>query len=138
MIQSVFAKRWREQWHGLVLPGGNIAGKGPRYPSDLTDREWALSAPFIPPAKTGGRQRSADMREVVNALLYIAASGGTVRNFVREAGCRHQMTNLSSKITTLRVYQAGKCSLPCQQVSNGNRSNAPWTPQNKCGPCKTN
>jgi hypothetical protein len=28
VIQSVFAKRWSEQWHGLVLPGGNIAGKG--------------------------------------------------------------------------------------------------------------
>ena len=49
--------------------------EGLRYPSDLTDREWALPAPFIPSAKTGGRRRSTDMREVVNALLYIAASG---------------------------------------------------------------
>jgi len=49
--------------------------EGLRYPSDLTDREWALTAPFIPSAKTGGRRRSTDMREVVNALLYIAASG---------------------------------------------------------------
>ena len=29
---------------------------GLRYPSDLTDREWALTAPFIPPAKSGGRR----------------------------------------------------------------------------------
>jgi|GEM_PF-3430987 len=28
MIQSVFAKRWSEQWHGLVLPGMSIAEKG--------------------------------------------------------------------------------------------------------------
>lgn len=49
--------------------------EGLRYSSDMTDREWLLTAPFIPPAKTGGRRRSADMREVVNALLYIAASG---------------------------------------------------------------
>lgn len=49
--------------------------EGLRYPSDMTDREWALTAPFIPPAKHGGRRRTTDMREVVNALLYIAASG---------------------------------------------------------------
>ena len=48
---------------------------GLRYPSDMTDREWALAAPFIPPAKTGGRRRTTDMREVVNALLYLASAG---------------------------------------------------------------
>jgi transposase len=48
---------------------------GLRYPSDMTDREWALTAPFVPPAKTGGRRRTTDMREVVNALLYIASAG---------------------------------------------------------------
>jgi transposase len=49
--------------------------EGLRYPSDMTDREWMLTALFIPPAKRGGRRRSTDMREAVNALLYIAASG---------------------------------------------------------------
>ena len=49
--------------------------EGLRYPSDMTDAEWALSAPFVPPAKRGGRPRTADMREVLNAILYIAASG---------------------------------------------------------------
>jgi len=44
-------------------------------PSDMTDREWTLAAPFIPGAKRGGRRRATDMREVLNALLYIAASG---------------------------------------------------------------
>jgi hypothetical protein len=43
--------------------------EGLRYPSDMTDREWLLTAPFILPAKTGGRRRTTDMREVVNALL---------------------------------------------------------------------
>lgn len=46
-----------------------------RYPSDMTDREWALMAPLIPPAKPGGRRRTADMREVLNALLYLASAG---------------------------------------------------------------
>ena len=50
-----------------------------RYPSDMTEREWLLTAPFISPAKTGGRRRTTDMREVVNALLYIASSVGAWR-----------------------------------------------------------
>ena len=41
----------------------------------MTDREWALVAPFIPPAKHGGRRRSTNMREVANALLYLASAG---------------------------------------------------------------
>src|SRR6185369_9353174 len=49
--------------------------EGLRYSSDMTDREWALAAPFIPPAKTGGRRRTMDMREVLNALLYLASAG---------------------------------------------------------------
>lgn len=49
--------------------------EGLRYPSDMTDREWLLAEPFIPPARGGGRRRTTDMREVLNALLYIAASG---------------------------------------------------------------
>jgi transposase len=46
-----------------------------RYPSDLTDEEWALVEPLIPPAKRGGRRRSVDMREVVNGLMYVLSTG---------------------------------------------------------------
>ena len=46
-----------------------------RYPSDVTDGEWALIAPLIPPAKRGGRRRSVDIREVVNGLMYILSTG---------------------------------------------------------------
>lgn len=49
--------------------------EGLRYPSDMTDVEWSLAAPFVPPARRGGRPRTADMREVLNAMLYVAASG---------------------------------------------------------------
>jgi transposase len=49
--------------------------RAPRYPSDLTDAEWALLEPGVPPARPGGRPRSADMREVVNALLYMLNTG---------------------------------------------------------------
>jgi transposase len=46
-----------------------------RYPSDLTDAEWALVAPEIPPAKRGGRPREVDQREVLNAILYVLSTG---------------------------------------------------------------
>jgi len=46
-----------------------------RYPSDLTDIQWAIVEPLIPPAKSGGRPREVDMREVVNAILYLNRSG---------------------------------------------------------------
>jgi putative transposase len=44
-----------------------------RFPSDLTDREWALIAPLISPAKRSGRPRTTDMRDVVEAILFIAS-----------------------------------------------------------------
>ena len=49
--------------------------RGLRYPSDLTDAEWALIAPMIPPAKRGGRKRSVDVREVLNGIFYRAVHG---------------------------------------------------------------
>lgn len=45
------------------------------YPSDLTDEQWELIDVVIPEAKSGGRPRGVDMREVVNAMMYIARSG---------------------------------------------------------------
>ena len=49
--------------------------KGLRYPSDLTDPEWALIAPLIPPAKRGGRKREVDVREILNGILYVLGTG---------------------------------------------------------------
>jgi transposase len=45
------------------------------YPTDISDEQWALLEPLIPAAKSGGRPRSVDMREVINALLYILSAG---------------------------------------------------------------
>ena len=49
--------------------------RGLRYPSDLTDAEWVLIAPLIPPAKRGGRKRSVDVREVLNGIFYVLSTG---------------------------------------------------------------
>jgi transposase len=48
---------------------------GLRYPSDLTDTEWALVEPLIPPAKRGGRKRTVTVREVLNGIFYVLATG---------------------------------------------------------------
>ena len=42
-----------------------------RYASDLTDEQWAILEPMVPPAKHGGRHRHVDMREVINTILYL-------------------------------------------------------------------
>jgi len=62
------------------MPWDDIARKqhsrdGAGYPSDMTDREWALIAPLLPPAKRGGRPRTTNLRAVADAILYIAISG---------------------------------------------------------------
>lgn len=49
--------------------------QNPRYASDLTDREWQLIAPFLPGARRIGRPRTTDLREIVNAVLYMASTG---------------------------------------------------------------
>jgi transposase len=49
--------------------------RGLRYPSDLTDAEWALVEPMIPPAKRGGRRREVNIREVLNAVFYVLSTG---------------------------------------------------------------
>ena len=49
--------------------------KGLRYDSDLTDAEWALVEPLIPPSKHGGRKRDVDVREILNAIFYVLWTG---------------------------------------------------------------
>ena len=46
-----------------------------RYPSDVTDEEWELIVPLIPPGKSGGGKRTVIMREVVNGLMYVLSTG---------------------------------------------------------------
>lgn len=45
------------------------------YPNDLTDAEWEIVKPLLPPAKRGGRPRTANMREVLNAIIYVLKTG---------------------------------------------------------------
>jgi putative transposase len=45
------------------------------YPSDLTDEQWEQIKELIPRPRPGGRRRTVDMREVINAVLYLTRSG---------------------------------------------------------------
>jgi transposase len=54
---------------------GQYGRRTGRYASDLTDKEWSLIAPFMPLPRRLGRPRRTELREVLNALLYIASTG---------------------------------------------------------------
>jgi putative transposase len=45
------------------------------YTTDLTDEEWRLLKPLLPPAKSGGRPRKYPLREVMNGIQYVLRAG---------------------------------------------------------------
>ncbi len=60
-------------WIEITRPDYERSGR--RYASDATDEEWSHIAPFLPPAKSGGRPRTTDLRDVFDAILYVASTG---------------------------------------------------------------
>ena len=60
-------------WTELTCP--QYVRTGGRYASDTTDMEWAPTAPFLPATKRVGRPRTTDLRDVFDAILYIATTG---------------------------------------------------------------
>jgi putative transposase len=54
------------------------------YPSDLTDEEWKLLEPLLPPPKQTGRKRKYEQREIANAIFYLLRSGCTWRMLPRD------------------------------------------------------
>src|SRR5271163_2318754 len=83
---------------------------GLRYPSDLTDAEWVIVAPMIPPARHGGRKRSVDVREVLNAIFYILWTGCQWKALPRDLPAKstvHDYLELWNWDGTLeRIHQA--------------------------------
>ena len=59
-----------------------------RYPSDLTDAEWAHIEPLIPPGKPGGGKRRVAIRAVINGVMYILSTGCQGRRAAQ--GCAAQ------------------------------------------------
>ncbi len=52
-----------------------ICYQNPGYPTDLTDPQWAVLQPVLVPATTRGRPRTLDLRQVINAILYVVVGG---------------------------------------------------------------
>jgi transposase len=84
--------------------------KGLRYPSDMTDEEWALASPLIGAAKRGGRKRTVDVREVLNAIFYILWTGCQWKALPRDLPAKstvHDYLELWNWDGTLeRIHQA--------------------------------
>ena len=87
--------------------------KGVRYPSDLTDREWALIEALIPPAKRGGRPRQVNVREVMNGVLYVLATGCQWRALPKDLPAKSTVhrPHRHSLVLTLRVVASSQLSL---------------------------
>jgi transposase len=64
-----------------------------RYPSDVTDAEWAIIEPMIPPPRRGGRPRDTDMREVMNAVRYVLRTGCQWRQLPKDFPPRSTVYN---------------------------------------------
>jgi transposase len=63
---------------------GKYRREGLRYASDMTDAEWSLIEPLMPKVNRIGRPREADLRAVVNAILYMASTGCQWRQLPKE------------------------------------------------------
>lgn len=63
---------WTSESRGRMA---RIEKKTKRYPSDLTDEEWAAVEPLLPEVAPTGRKRLTDLREVLNAIRYMVRSG---------------------------------------------------------------
>jgi len=64
-----------------------------RYPSDLTDKEWEIIAQLIPQAKSGGRPREVNIREVANAIFYMVKGGMVWRMLPKDFPCWQTVYN---------------------------------------------
>jgi len=81
-----------------------------RYPSDLTDDEWAHIEPMIPPGRPGGRKRTVNVREVVNGIMYVLSTGCQWRYIPRDLPPRstvnHYFTEWNHDGTLDRIHWA--------------------------------
>ena len=82
-----------------------------RYPSDLTDAEWAHIEPLIPPGKPGGGKRRVAIREVINGVMYILSTGCQWRALPKDLPEAPCMITSACGTGTAR-WIAPSCALP--------------------------
>ncbi len=97
-----------------------------RYPSDLTDEEWSIVGPLIPPAKHGGNKRTIDVRAVLDGVMYILSTGcqwaalpkdlpprSTVNDYLRRWDEDRTLDRIHHALYVLCREQAGRGSGHC-------------------------
>src|SRR5215470_11109 len=76
------------------------------YPSDVSENEWRILEPLLPPAKPGGRPRTTAMREVINAILYLDRTGSQWRALPHEFPRLHHGVELLPHLAQYRDLEA--------------------------------
>jgi len=84
------------------------------YQGDLTDAEWALVEPLIPPEKAVGRDREVDLREVLNAIFYRVDNGVKWRNLPGDFPCWQTVYSYYAAWVKLGVLEAINAALVAQ------------------------
>ena len=117
-----------------------------RYPSDLTDEEWTIIAPLIPPAKRGGNKRTIDGRAVVNGAMYILSTGcqwaalpkdlpplGSAQSrSPRGPCCRHLLRQDPEEASSgTRHHPTHRVTISPNLLRHGTRWNQPVRPRRK-------
>ncbi|MCS6812209.1 MAG: IS5 family transposase [Cyanobacteria bacterium] len=74
--------------------------KRPSYDTDLSDVQWHLIEPLLPQPKPGGRPRTTDLREVINAIFYLLRAGCAWRLLP------HDFPKWSTVYTYFRAWEA--------------------------------
>ncbi len=100
-----------------------------RYESDLTDAEWALLVPLLPPPSRRGRPRHVDLREVVNAIFYMLWTGcswralpkdfpafTTVQNYFYPWSRSGVLNRIRARFTALERLRSGRSTEPSAAI----------------------
>ena len=102
------------------------------YPTDLSDLAWALVSPLLPPAGTGGRRRTTDLRAVLDAIFYLLRTGcqwrllprdfpawGTVYHYFRTWKHTGVWSCVQAAIYEQARVQAGRSACPSVVIMDG-------------------
>ena len=110
-----------------------------RYPTGLTDAEWALVAPLIPPAKRGGNKRTVEVREVVNSLMYVLGSGCQWRAIPKDLAPRSTASGYFARwdwdATLGRIHHA--LPVQCREQAGSNAASRLGTTCSSSTTCPT-
>lgn len=97
------------------------------YPSDLTDQQWEIIKDLIPPARSGGRPRSTNVRLIVNAMLYLTRSGCAWRYLPREYPPHQTVYDYFSKWKCMGIWRQIHLMLATQVRIAEGRNQSPST-----------